>query len=171
MEDNKELIEEKQNYDQRIFDETYLIKYIKRRKIFQHYLFINACICFIGIILFIFRIIKDNGILICYIFFSMGIFHVTGMIHAVMRWNDFKKQKNGESLYLKNNYPDIWEKINPYGEIIIKSEYLKYENGENIPKDVDLIIDKIRKDRRKNLIYILPFFLILFFIIIVLINS
>jgi hypothetical protein len=172
MENNKEIIEDEQNYNQRIFDETYSIKYMKRRKIFLHYLFVNSCICFIGIILYIFRIIRNIDILIFYIFFSMGIFHVTGMIHAQMRINDFKKREDSEeSLYLKNHHPDIWEKINPYGEINIRSEYLKYENGKNITKDVDLIIDKIKKDDRKNLIYGLPFLLILFFIIIVFMNS
>jgi hypothetical protein len=82
-----------------------------------------------------------------------------------------KNKKNGESIYLKNYHPNIWEKINPYGEIIIRYEYLKYEYGKYIPKNDDPIVDKIRKDRRKNIIYFLPFLLILFFIINVLINS
>jgi hypothetical protein len=167
MENDKELIENEQNPDQRIFDETYLLKYTKRRNIFKYFLFINTCICFIVIILYIFRIIKNEGMVICFIFFSMMIFHVVGMVHSGMYWYDFIKQKNGESEYLKNYYPDIWEKINPYGEIIIGSEYLKYENGKSIPKNVDPIIDKIRNDKKNNIIYILPFILMLLFIIII----
>jgi dolichol kinase len=62
-------------------------------------------------------------------------------------------------------------KINLYGEIINRFEYLKYTYGKYIPKNVDPIVDRIRKDRRKNIIYFLPFLLMLFFIIIVLMNS
>jgi hypothetical protein len=98
-------IENNQNYDQRIFDETYSIKYTKRINVFKYYLFINSCVCFVGLILFIFKIIKNNDILIGYIFCSMAIFHIVGIIHAGMYWSDFKKQKNGESMYLRNgNY-------------------------------------------------------------------
>ena len=164
-------MENKQNYDQSIFDEAYSIKYIKRRKVFKYYLFINTCVCFVGLILFIFRIIKNNDMLIGYVFFSMAIFHIVGMIHAGMYWSDFKKQKNGESIYLKNYHPDIWKNINLYGEIINRFEYLKYIYGKYIPKNVDPIVDRIRNDRRENIIYLLPFLLMLLFIIIVLMNS
>jgi hypothetical protein len=160
-----------ENNDQRIFDETYSIKYIKRINVYKYYLLINSCICFIGLILFFFRFIKNEGIIIGYIFFSMGIFHVAGGILASIRGDNFKKQKDGESLYYKNYYPDIWEKINPLGEVIIYSELLKYEN---MLKDIDPNIDKIRNDkitlRRKEKIYLLPFFLIFFFNFFVFVN-
>ena len=101
----------------------------------------------------------------------MVIFQIIGMIHGIMHWSDFKKQKNGEAIYLKNYYSNIWKKINLYGEIINRLEYLKYYYCKYIPKNVDPIIEKIRNDKRKEIIYILPFVSILFFTIIVLINS
>jgi hypothetical protein len=88
-----------------------------------------------------------------------------------MYWNDLKKTKNGEAIYLKKYYPDIWEKINPYGYLIWRNKLLKYQFGKYIPKNTDPVIDKIRKDNKKRSIYFLPFILIILFIVIELIIS
>ncbi|MDR0321472.1 MAG: hypothetical protein LBI28_08205 [Treponema sp.] len=166
---NDELIENAQEH--RLYDETYSIKYNKMKNIFKYMLFINTCICIIGIILYIFRIIsiRNVEIMIAYIFFSMGILYIIDGIHGIMYWSDFAKQKNGDAKYIIKYYPNIWEKINPYVEIFWLWKYREFLLGEYIPKNTDPIIDRIRNDRRKVKIYFLPFILMMFFIITVLI--
>jgi hypothetical protein len=154
-----------QNETQKVFDETYSIKYCNRINIFKKLLFVNSGICFIAILLYKLNIYNNLSFYLNYIFFSMALFHVIGIIHGVMYRNDLKKTKNGESIYLKNYYPNIWKKINPYGNLIFNFEYLKYELGKYIPKNTDPVIDRIRKDKRKTLVYGLPFILMIIFMI------
>jgi hypothetical protein len=101
------------------------------------------------------------------------IFVVIGFVYNIMYWNDFEKQKNGESQYLKEYYPHVWEKIHLYGELYNMTEYRKYDSGKYIPKNTDPVIDKIRNEKTKDEIIfcLLPFILMIFFIIIILINS
>ena len=101
----------------------------------------------------------------------MAIFHVTGMAHGFMYWDDLKKAKNGEAIYLKTYYPDVWEKINPYGHLIRRWELLKYQRGKHIPRNTDPVIDKIREDHKRWWIYFLPFILMVGFIVIALMIS
>jgi len=155
----------------RIFDETYSIKYINRIRRFKNYLLVNSIICSVILILYILKIHKNLELVIFYTFISMTIFHIIGMIHGIIYWDDFKKSKNGEAIYLKNYYKNIWEKINPYGHIIFRFELLKYEWGKYIPKNTDPVVDDIRKNKQKNMIYFLPFILTIIFILIGFINS
>ena len=93
------------------------------------------------------------------------IFHIIGIVHGIMSWDDLKKTKNGETIYLKKYYPDIWGKINPYGHLIWRFELLKYKYGKYIPKNTDPVIDKIMKDDKFFLLYSLPFILMVLFIV------
>jgi hypothetical protein len=171
MKNGNNIVQEFLHNNQRIFDETYSNKYINRINTFFKLLFINFIICFVLLILYKIRIYKNIDINIFYTFFSMLIFHIIGMVHSFMYWNDLKKIKNGEAMYLKKYYPDILEKINPYGYLIWRNELLKYQFGKYIPKNTDPVIDKIRKDNKKRAIYFLPFILIILFIVIELIIS
>jgi len=151
---------------ERIFDETYSTKYNKRIDVFLKYLTINSGVCFLVILLYALKILNDTTFGACYIFFSMMIFHVTGMIHNVMRHNDFVKSKNGESQYLQRYYPEIWKKINPDRKIFAGNEYRKYLRGKYISEHTDPVIDKIRKEHKRGYVYALPFFLIIIFMVI-----
>jgi hypothetical protein len=171
MENDNEIIQEFLHNNQRIFDETYSNKYIKRINMFFRLLLINSIVCIILLISYKIKIHKNIDINIFYTFFSMVMFYIISMVHINMYLNDLKKEKNGEAIYLKSYYPDIWGKINPSGALIWRSELLKYQYGKYIPKNTDPVIDKIRKYYKKNFIYFLPFFLMLLFFVIELIIS
>ena len=170
MENDDKTIQEFLHNNQRVFDETYSNKYINRINVFSKWLLINSIICLVLIISYKIKIHKNIDINILYTFFSMIIFHVTGVVQGSMYWDDLEKTKNGEAIYLKTYYPDVWEKINPYG-LIRRWELSKYQRGKYIPKNTDPVIDKIREDHKKWQIYLLPFFLIIVFIVIALILS
>jgi hypothetical protein len=169
--DENKIIQKFPHNNQRIFDETYSNKYNNRINIFLKLLLVNLFICLILIVSYYIKIHRNIDIIIFYTFSSMMVFHLIGMVHGIMYWNDLKKQKNGEAIYLKEYYPDIWGKINPYGHLVWRYDLLKYQSGKYIPKNTDPIIDKIRKDKRKFYIYFLPFTLVILFIIIGLIIS
>jgi hypothetical protein len=171
MENDDEIIREFLQNNQRVFDVTYSNKYIKRINIFFKLLLINSIICLVLLISYKIRMHKNIDVNIFYTFFSMAIFHVIGMAHSFMYLNDLEKTKNGEAIYLRNYYPDIWGKINPSGALIWRSELLKYQYGKYIPKNTDPVIDKIKKDYKKMTIYFLPFILVIVFIVIELIIS
>ena len=154
------------NSSEKYFDETFSKKYNSRINIYKKLLLINSFICILIIFFKIIKIHNNIDFILSYVFFSMGIFHVIGIIHGLMYWDDFTKTKNGEANYIKNYYPYIWEKINPYGHIIFRWEFTKYEWGKYIPKNTDPVIDRIRKDKHKRIVYFLPFILILVFIFI-----
>ena len=171
MENDNEIIQEFLHNNQRIFDETYSNKYIKRINMFFRLLLINSIICIILLISYKIKIHKNIDINIFYTFFSMAVFHVTGMVHIFLYWNDLKQTKNGEAVYLKRYYPDIWGKINPFGHLIWRAELLKYQYGKYIPRNTDPVIDKMRKEAKMWYIYFLPFILMMLFLIIELIMS
>ena len=171
MENDDKTIQEFLHNNQRVFDETYSIKYINRINVFSKLLLVNSIVCIALIIFYKIKIYTNIDINVFYIFFSMMIFHVTGAVQGSMYWDDLEKAKNGEAIYLKTYYPDIWGKINPYGHLIWRFELIKYKRGKYIPRNTDPVIDKIREDYKKDRIYILPFVLMIVFIVIALILS
>ena len=150
---------------QRTFDDTYSMKYINRIKLFLKLLILNSIVCSILMLSYVFRIFLNIDVILIYDVLSMMMLHFMGIIYCVMYWHDFKKMRNGESLYLKTYYPDIWGKIHPFGHVVFRNEYLEYETGKYIPKNTDPVIDAIRKDKRKSVLFILPFILMVLYVV------
>jgi hypothetical protein len=124
------------------FDDAFLIKSRKQKEFYKKCIVINTLLCTIALLLI--KIFKLD-ILLNYPFVSFFIIHVYVMKIGFNYWHDFARNRTGETKYLEKYYPEIWKKINPYGNIIIRKEFLKYNHGKYLINKGDEIIDYLKK--------------------------
>ena len=154
---------------QRLYDAAYARKYNRRIQMLLRLLAINSVVCVLLLMAYVHTIHDTIDVTIYYTFFSMLTAHLLNMAYLWMYWNDIKTARNGEAMYLKAYYPDVWAKINPYGHIIARGELLRYQYGKYIPRNTDPVIDAIRRDNRRwSWVSALPLALWLLFTVIAL---